>query len=57
MKWMADNSGMALAFNGIQLSDITYIKPISEDMKRLFPLKESILSKGKKEGNEEDREE
>ena len=52
MKRMADNSGMAL--NGIRLSDVTYIKPISDDMKGLFPLQESILSK--EEGNEEEEE-
>ena len=50
MKRMADNSGMAL--NGIRLSDVTYIKPISDEMKGLFPLQDSILSK--EEGNEDD---
>ena len=49
---MASNQGRAL--NGIRESDVTYIKPVSEEMKGLFDLQERILNEEEGNGEEEE---
>jgi hypothetical protein len=56
MNWVSfAGDGTGRAINGIRESDVTWIKPISEEMNGLFGLQQQILNKEQGiEDNDED---